>query len=65
MKSTPVSRLSDRVLRAMGTPLARLARLCCGIEFRGIGLSVVPGFLTCNIGFRAGGSGRTHWFHSY
>lgn len=56
------SRLLNRVLRAMGAPLARVARLRRGIEIRDVGLSVVPGLLTCNIGFRAGESGRVHRF---
>jgi len=64
MQRTSVSRLSSRILQAMGWPFARVAELCCGIECRSIGISVIPGFLTANIGFRAGGSGRTRRFHS-
>lgn len=50
----------NRVLRRMGAPLARVARLRRRIEVGGVGLSVVPGLLTCNIDFRAGESGRVH-----
>lgn len=42
---------------AMGTALARL---CYRIKFEGIGISPIPGVFTCNISFRAGGSGPTH-----
>lgn len=50
----------NRIFRTMDAPLARGAQLCRRIEVRGVGLSVVPGLLTFNIGFRAGESGRVH-----
>ena len=59
-RNLSLSRLWERVLRVKGSPLARLYRLCCGIKFDGIGVSVIPGIVTCNISFRAGGSGRTY-----
>ncbi len=60
MKAQTYSRLVNRITRAMGSPLARIVGLCCRTELRSIGLSLVPGFLTFNIGFRAGGSGQAH-----
>jgi hypothetical protein len=65
MTKNPIrfSRLLYRVSMALGSALARLYRLCCGIEVNGIGISLIPGLLTCNISFRAGGSGRVH--HSF
>jgi len=60
MKNRPVqlSRRFRRVSIALGYALARLYRLCYRIQFSGIGVSLIPGLLTCNISFRAGGSGR-------
>jgi hypothetical protein len=60
MKNRPVqvSCQLRRVSIAMGYTLARLHRLCYRIQFSGIGVSLIPGLLTCNISFRAGGSGR-------
>lgn len=58
-----LSCLWERVLRVKGSPLARLYRLCCGMKFDGFGVSLIPGIITCNISFRAGGSGRI--YHSY
>jgi hypothetical protein len=55
-----VSRLWKRVLRAKGSPLARLLRLRYGIKLDGLGIYLIPGLLTCNIRFRAGGSGRAY-----
>ena len=52
--------LWKRVFRAKGSPLARLLRLCYRIKFDGLGVSLIPGLITCNISFRAGGSGRTY-----
>jgi len=60
-KSSQISHLLYRVSRAMGSTLARIYRLCCGIEFSGIGVSLIPGIITCNISFRAGGSGQNHY----
>ena len=59
-----LSRRVRRVSIAMGYALARLHRLCCRIQFSGIGVSLIPGLLTCNISFRAGGSGRARHSHS-
>ena len=65
MKSTLVRlpRLLYRVSIEIGSVLARMYRLCHRIEFSGIGVSLIPGLLACNISFRAGESGRAH--HSY
>lgn len=62
MKNGPVqlSRQLRRVSIAMGYALARFYRLCCRIRCTGIGVSPIPGLLTCNISFRAGGSGRAY-----
>ena len=49
--------LLHRGLSAMGTTLVRL---CYRIKFAGIGITPIPGILTFNISFRAGGSGPTH-----
>lgn len=59
-KSFQFSHLLYRVSRAMGSTLARICRLCCGIKFSGIGISLIPGIITCNISFRAGG-GRVQY----
>jgi len=59
-RSVRLSRALYRVPIAMGFALARLFRLCQKIEFNGIGVSLIPGLITCNISFRAGGSGRAH-----
>jgi len=53
-----------RVSIAMGNALARMYRFCYRIQFKGIGVSLIPGLLTCNISFRAGGSGRAYYSHS-
>jgi len=45
-----------RVPIRMGFVLARSFRLWHKIEFIGIRVSLIPGLLTCNIGFRGGGS---------
>ena len=60
MKNRPIQlfRQLRRVSIAMGNTLARFYRLCYRIRFSGIGVSLIPGLLTCNISFRAGGSGR-------
>jgi len=65
MKNRPVQlfRQLRRVSIAMGYALARLYRLCSKIQFSGIGVSLIPGLLTCNISLRAGGSGQA--YHSY
>jgi len=60
-KTLCISRLLDRVFRAQGSPLARMYRLCSRIKFGGIGVSLIPGFFTCNISFRAGGSGQIYY----
>ena len=60
-KSLQVSHLLCRVSRAMDSTLARICRLCDGVKFSGIGVSLIPGFITCNISFRAGGSGRNYY----
>ena len=66
MKNRPIqlSRQLRRVSIAMGYALARFYRLCYRIQFSGIGVSLIPGLLTCNISFRAGGSGRAHYLSS-
>jgi len=62
MKNGPIqlSRRSRRVSIALGYALPRLYRLCYRIQFSGIGVSLIPGLLTCNISFRAGESGRAY-----
>ena len=59
----PLSRQLHRASIAMGNALARLYGLCYRIQFSGIGVSLIPGLLTCNISFRAGGSGRARHLH--
>lgn len=62
MKHTFVSlfRQLHRILTAMGYVLARVYRLCHRIQFSGIGISLIPELITCNISFRAGKSGRAY-----
>jgi len=52
--------LWNRVFRDKDSPLVRLLRLCYRIKFDGFGISLIPGLITCNISFRAGGSGRIY-----
>lgn len=52
-----ILRLSGLVLRATASALARMYQLCCRIESKGWGISLIPGILTWNINLRAGGSG--------
>ena len=59
-RASRLSQLLDCVSRATGFALARICRLCPGIEFSGIGISLIPGLVTWNINLRAGGSGRVH-----
>jgi hypothetical protein len=56
-----ISRLVNRVKRALGSPLTRIKKLCCGIKFSDVGLHLIPGLVTCNISFRAEGSGQSHY----
>jgi len=49
-----------RVSIAMGYALARVYQFCHRIQFSSIGVSLIPGLLTCNISFRAGESGRAY-----
>lgn len=59
MDSRPrrLSGLLDRASKAMGFILARGSRFRNIIEPSGFGISLIPGLLTWNINFRAGGSG--------
>lgn len=51
-------RVRNRVSEMLGITSDRLYKLCYRMEIKGIGVSLIPGILTCNIGFRAGGSGK-------
>jgi hypothetical protein len=57
-----LSHLVNRVLRALGSPLARIKKLCCKIRFSSVSIHLIPALVTCNISYRAGGSARAYYF---
>lgn len=58
-----ISHLECSVSKAMGHALARIKRLCSRMILHGFRISLIPGVLTCDISFRAGGSGRAYFFN--
>lgn len=55
-----LTHLAYGVLKALGHALARFKQRCYGISFTGFRIFLVPGVVSCDISFRAGGSGRIH-----
>lgn len=54
------NRLWNRVLEALSFPLKLVRKLRSRTEVKGVGIHLLPGLLTLNVGLRAGGSGRGH-----
>ena len=50
-----------RFSRAVEVTPAWIYRLCRRIKFCSIGISLIPGIITCKIGLRAGGPGQIYY----